>query len=442
MKSTLESLGLPAKLLSLTTGKKTEEVELQLESTELQGRIDQVIARVGKAKFTSQDDAQLVPGLYKKFVENITSKLQDTLALVGGADETQNDSVARSGSSGAVAVASLHPADGQLLLLPNAASRRDDGVEGTLKLCRSEGQRLRPALAQQQLAESMLKKRPTGKQLQQLEAQVDVGEPTLDGCSQQVLPWRPPTATICNTLDMLLDALRDLNVQSLGASESVAKKAAASAADVLQKISNQSSPPFPAERPFPAEGIRHAAQELYRQKGPVTIEQLNCVAVRLLYAAGATGWRRYEAGQELAIRLDGRWIDAELIGVEEPNSTKHRLRLREGRERVVDLHPWNHALRELPSAEFHEALNEWKTSLRENHAHIFDAVLGRPLDVLEQCVTIDVAGDAADLAGVKDVGELSAWLQGLHQQRCQGTEATNPTAALLTGPPAAGKVSD
>ena len=79
MKSTLESLGLPPKLLSLTTGNKTEEVELQLESTELQGRINQVIARVGKAKFTNQDDAQLVPGLYKDFVEKITSKLRQHL---------------------------------------------------------------------------------------------------------------------------------------------------------------------------------------------------------------------------------------------------------------------------------------------------------------------------------------------------------------------------
>ena len=73
MKSTLESLGLPPKLLSLTTGKETEEVELQLESTELQGRINRVIARVGKAKFTDQDDAQRVPGLYKDFVEKINS---------------------------------------------------------------------------------------------------------------------------------------------------------------------------------------------------------------------------------------------------------------------------------------------------------------------------------------------------------------------------------
>ena len=32
MKSTLESRGLPPKLLSLTSGKQTEEVQLQLES--------------------------------------------------------------------------------------------------------------------------------------------------------------------------------------------------------------------------------------------------------------------------------------------------------------------------------------------------------------------------------------------------------------------------
>ena len=262
MKSTLESLGLPPKLLSLTTGNKTEEVELQLESTELQGRINRVIARVGKAKFTDQDDAQRVPGLYKDFVEKITSKLQDTLALDGGA-ETQNDSVARSGSAGAVAVASLHPADGQLLLLPNAASRRNDGVEGALKVCQAEGLRMRLVLARD-----------------------EVGEPAFDECSQRILPWRPPTTAEWNTLVRLLDALRDLNAQSRGASKSVAKKALAGAAKVLQTISDQASPPL-------AEEIRHAVQELRRQKGPVTTEQLSRVAVPLLGAAGATGWRRY-----------------------------------------------------------------------------------------------------------------------------------------------------
>ena len=139
--------------------------------------------------------------------------------------------------------------------------------------------------------------------------------------------------------------------------------------------------------------------------------------------------------------MDGQWIDAKVVGVKEPNSTKHHLRMHEGRDGVLELHPWNHTLRELPYADFHEALGKWKASLRKDYAHIFDAVLGRPLDVLEQCVTIDVAGDAADLAaGAKDAGGLSAWLHQLHQQRCLGTEATAPTAALLTGPPAAGKV--
>ena len=71
MKSTLESLGLPPKLLSLTTGKETEEVELQLASTELQGRVEQVVARVGKATFTSQQDETGVPALYKSYVEKI-----------------------------------------------------------------------------------------------------------------------------------------------------------------------------------------------------------------------------------------------------------------------------------------------------------------------------------------------------------------------------------
>ena len=67
-------------------------------------------------------------------------------------------------------------------------------------------------------------------------------------------------------------------------------------------------------------------------------------------------------------------------------------------------------------------------------------LLGKSLDVLEQCVAIDVSGDA-ELDGVQDAGGLSAWLGRRHQQRCEGAEATAPSAVLLTGPPAAGKSS-
>ena len=128
---------------------------------------------------------------------------------------------------------------------------------------------------------------------------------------------------------------------------------------------------------------------------------------------------------------------------EAPGATqKKALRFQGGAELSLELHPWNHSPSELPSADFHESLHEWKKSLRKKYAHIDDAVLGQQLNVLEQCVTIDVAGDAADLSRVKDASGLCAWLHQLHQQRCQGTEAADPTAALLTGPPAAGKVSD
>ena len=123
----------------------------------------------------------------------------------------------------------------------------------------------------------------------------------------------------------------------------------------------------------------------------------------------------------------------------------HRLRvtLADGSqsERMITLHPWNHAPRELMSAAIESCSAGHGRRMRAQHASIVDMLSGQRLDVLKQCVTIDVAGDAADLAGVKDVGGLSAWLHKRHQQRCQGTEATAPTAVLLTGPPAAGKVS-
>ena len=67
-------------------------------------------------------------------------------------------------------------------------------------------------------------------------------------------------------------------------------------------------------------------------------------------------------------------------------------------------------------------------------------MLGQSLDVLQQCVAIDVSGDT-ELDGVHDAGGLSAWLGRRHQQRCEGAEATAPSAVLLTGPPAAGKTS-
>jgi hypothetical protein len=240
-----------------------------------------------------------------------------------------------------------------------AVQRVDDG-ERSLKWLKEL------ALAERMPLLSLLKARPLELQSAHLSIQEYYAARAIcEGARLPKPPWELSVSwanTVRLGLDMgndftlvrLLDALRDLNAQCTGASKSAAKKASAGAAGVLETIADQASPPL-------AEEIRRAAQELRRQKGPMTIEQLNRVAVPLVRAAGATGWREYEAGQELSIRIDGQWIDAELVGVVEPNRT--RLRMHEGRDGVQELHPWNHALRELPSADFHEALNEWKTSM-------------------------------------------------------------------------------
>ena len=175
--------------------------------------------------------------------------------------------------------------------------------------------------------------------------------------------------------------------------------------------------------PALAAAIQHAVQEVQRLGGAVTTEGLNSVATALVREAGAAGWRQYAAAQALSVRqADGQWADVDVA------------------DALLGLHPWNHAPRELPSSEFQSAPVQWKRSLRDAHTHIHDAVLGRPLDVLKQCVAIDVSGDA-ELANVKDAGGLSAWLRQLHAQRCEGAEAIAPSAALLTGPPAARKVT-
>ena len=142
-------------------------------------------------------------------------------------------------------------------------------------------------------------------------------------------------------------------------------------------------------------------------------------------------------------RAAGQWVDAEVVAVEAGRDVipTHQLRLKDGGGGLsLLLHPWNHSPHVVPSSEFEQALTEWKATLRDEYGQIFDAVLGTSLNVLDQCVAIDVSGNA-ELDGVKDAGGLSAWLGRCHQQLCQGAESTAPSAALLTGPPAAGKTS-
>ena len=106
------------------------------------------------------------------------------------------------------------------------------------------------------------------------------------------------------------------------------------------------------------------------------------------------------------------------------------------------LHPWNHCPRELPRATYNEICDWYCAGLRDNHSHIRDALSGKPLDVLRQCVAIDVESAADDELGrVKDASGLAGWLSAQRDARCDGADMDGTAAVLLTAGPAAGKTS-
>ena len=114
-------------------------------------------------------------------------------------------------------------------------------------------------------------------------------------------------------------------------------------------------------------------------------------------------------------------------------------RLADGQE--LALHPWNHAPRELVKGDY-EMLHEWwMQTLRVEHSNIIDSLTGQRLDVLKQCVAINM-DDAEERHNVQDARTLAMLLHTYHADRCKGGAAVDTfAAALLTGPPAAGKTS-
>jgi hypothetical protein len=114
------------------------------------------------------------------------------------------------------------------------------------------------------------------------------------------------------------------------------------------------------------------------------------------------------------------------------------VRASNGLEASLPLHPWNHAPMQLPHADF-DQLREWHMqTLQTQHSHISDVLSGRRLDVLEQCITMDVKG-YGDVAGVIDARTLAAYLSDLHGRLCKGGPVSRCPCTLLTAAPAAGK---
>ena len=160
-----------------------------------------------------------------------------------------------------------------------------------------------------------------------------------------------------------------------------------------------------------------------------SLEQIEPIAFRALRATGSAGERRYGAGQWLTVlQPDGQWVDVQV-------STSGALPRVAGQQ--LPLHPWNHAPRELMHVDFEALWFWWVQMLRARHSHISEALTGKRLDVLQQCVAITMNG--SNRGDIVDASSLFAWLRSCHTDRCTGGPVDTPAAALLTGPPAAGK---
>ena len=174
----------------------------------------------------------------------------------------------------------------------------------------------------------------------------------------------------------------------------------------------------------PEEELHPAGRDLQ-----LLIEQLQSehIAAAALQASRGLGVRRYGAGQWRSIHCQHSWQE-------------HCLRVDEGPQASLALHPWTHAPRELPKSAFEE-MRAWHiASLRMQHSHIVDALTGKRLDVLKQSVTIDVASKPK-LASVTDAHTLTPWLRTLHEERLVGGQTERPTAVQLTAEPAGGNTT-
>ena len=415
---------LPPKMVRLAMDIPPEEIKL--EAGELDARVSMVKSHIGKGIFTSQSDAKLVPKLYEDYVKSIVGVLQTTLALTG--TEAPQLSLPPLPSVKVPDASPLRLDDGQLLLWIADASG-----EGSSQLGEVRGGRLQLLLAGGD------------------------AEVVLDSCSQVVLPWRPPAEGRAAALQLEVKKLVELKtradalsteVQGLtlkGVTEESMKAIEQKVNALVSAFEGETKPDV--ERIIRIDALRQSLasvtsttsskdktklsdsmlQELKRRASETAQRVVEAPAV-VLRATGAAGERRYGSGQWLTIlQSEGLWADV-LVSTDGAQS---------GHD--LSLHPWNHAPRELPQQDYEVLREWWMQTLVVKHSDITDALTGKRLDVLQQCVAINM--DGAEAADVNDASSLSKWLSACHADRCKGGAVDTPTAALLTGPPAAGKTS-
>jgi hypothetical protein len=449
---------LPSKVLVLRSGHPTEPGVAP--TGQLETRVAEVVSSIERATFTGKGDKDTVPALYREYVARVVGVVTSVLALASGSATAalaeplpQVD---------APAASPLRLAEGQPLLL---LSWQGSGAGG--------GPRFGVVDA-------------TGGRVAAAVFGGDEFELAYDRCSHAVLPWRPPAAGWEAAFVGDAHSLRDLAEPARRLAEDARRIESESALSIelesaLRAIGVRAREI--ADSAVQCENIAHTAREagdtvrscvdaavaeaaeLFKgqTRGDLTqleaalgkvrvaigmvreaVERLQpeAMVTTALLSSGTIGSRRYAAGQPLTVRTAGGWRDAD-VATASTDGLCHGLTFSEGSGEppaTLTLHPWNHAPRELPHAAY-EALSRWWTrELRKQHTQIFDALSGNPLDALQQCVAIEVMGDA-DRAGVHDVRGLSDWLHSLHASRSLGEAITAPGAALLTAPPAAGKTT-
>jgi hypothetical protein len=169
--------------------------------------------------------------------------------------------------------------------------------------------------------------------------------------------------------------------------------------------------------------------------------------VELIAAAshviGKLALRRYadgQQGQELSVRIDGRWLDVKVVSL---TASAHVIRVLkavavEDSQKEIRLHPWNHAPRILPLAPYNELRGWWWSTLVARHSYIVDPLSGRRLEVLQQCVAVDVVANLENEL-LQDSDTVSNWLVQRHGRLLTGQKVDYTTALLIIANAAAGK---
>ena len=323
--------------------------------------------------------------MYKNYVDRIASTLQKTLSLHADSSAISREVPPMPSVATLSEDAPLSYADGQMLLLLPDVEGRLAGGQGN------------PQIGQVQ-----------GQIVQHIGA-AGSSSVSFDGCSQEVVPWKAldskqetsflrdvealssnsaqwqklhevlkahtPERLDETSVETVLESVGSLLGDQQAAASAEARKTALQALmiDAEKALRDATS-----QQPDLTDVLSRAAW-LSSVRDAVAL-RLHCELVtRALQSMGAVGMRRYASSQLLTVRHKDAWVDTIVAdGAVVVNG------------KAVPLHPWNHAPRELPQDDFRALREWWREALRVQHSHISDALSGRQLDVLQQCVAISM----------------------------------------------------